>query len=669
MKPVDRPSSQVEYIIPSYEILWIENKSREVALPSEDELRKPLDQLPFISSEGLMLEFEYAENSPRRALLRVAKKDGQLVSPAHLQMIIQSLTFNFEVAVNKYTPLNAVSYWLEPTKENPDAFTLRNPENLKQLESELNFREEVVAGGTQIRLIPSFPLPVMHISLWNGLIPDYALIQNLITFLNTTVTRSYGALTTSGVFVAMLPESIGGGSGGSTTGTPTGGAVNPYDTRAAWRPIPTPWNFVKQRFDAPPAGLDQPVDVYVIDTIPYLTAAGVLGKLNQFAGSPTLHVQTLIQQAVANGKLVVDPVPVTANTSGLSPNVDPDARWHGLFIAGIILSLTKNTTVHLVNAADLNSGYASFPDIVDWLVAKAKGANPNPTASPTPVLVNLSLTTNPAPFRSVDATDLPQLATDLGLTLNETIALLNDSSDRKSELYDWVIGWNYARKLATSVSAASHVPMTDLTRYYATNLNRCIVASAANNRIGDEAMHLQHAGYPARLKGIVSVAALSFANRVADYTHVAKISAQALKDKIATYHPPVGGSNIYEKLATFLDAQGEGFDDDITANGVVIPRSDAFFLFGGTADLVNKNVINSLYLADIGTTQANLTGLAGWSGTSFATAVMTGVLARLCELDQNPVGAVDRALTALRTNIVPVTNRWDAGYYIYMEQY
>ncbi|MBX3082098.1 MAG: hypothetical protein KF716_10735 [Anaerolineae bacterium] len=661
MTPVDSKSSQAENATPAYAMLWIENKSNAAASPSEAELRKTLEQIPAIRAKEIKLEFV---TSGKRGLLRVTRVDNQPVSPELLQQLIQYIIFNYDVAANTSIQSNAISYWLEPNRDDAESFTLHDVERLKQLESEINLLEDVIASGTQIKLVPGFPMPAMHISTWNGQVPNFAVINRVINYVQTTATAAYGAVIASGIFAAVLPESLTGGSGGSTTGTPSGGATNPIDMRASWRPSEN--NIVRQRFNANAATIGQPVDVYVIDTVPYATEADVLAKLRQFATSPNAQVQALVQSAVTNGRLKVDPTPVAANTSALSTTMDPDARWHGLYIAGIILSLTKNTTVHLVRAANEQTGYSSYPDIVDWLVNKAQATNPGGTSSPTPVIVNISMTTNPAPYRYI-VNNRPQLELALGLNAAETTRLINDSQDLSSEIFDWIIGWNYAQQLA---AVPTHSTMADLLSYYSTSQNRCIVASAANAGIGDGATHQQHAGYPARLKGIVSVAAQSRDDNPADYTHVAKMSAKALKEMIGDYTPPAGRPNIYENLATFLDAQGEGFDDNLTVGVNQINRSDAFFLLGGTALAVpNPNLINSLYLADIGSTQANLSGLAGWSGSSFATAVMTGILARLCEIDGNPVGAVDRALVDIRNNVAPLTNNRNAGYYVNMEQF
>lgn len=471
---------------------------------------------------------------------------------------------------------------------------------------------------------------------------------------------------------AMIPESIDGPAGGSGGGTPHGSATVVNNAVVA----PVKWR-VRQRahykkfIDETDQTPGQPVNVFVLDTVPYATKQELIDKIKLFTDSDNPALQEIAQRAVNSIDIIPPGVPNTSGTTGANL-YRADLKWHGLFIAGIILSMLKNpaSKVYLVRAADVESGFSTFQDITSWLIN-----NVNHGDAARPLLVNLSLTTNPEFYRvRPDPDDLVAAFAEAGIALSEHEAnlLTDESTNPESPLFDWLLGWNYDQKNAdpTADPARSAYKATQkLLDLYSSSQNRCIVASAAN--IYGVARNTKHAGYPARLNGIVSVGALGAEDDVADYSHVAKLSADAFQAKMEM----LNNRDLYERLVQFLSLKGEGFDDAFTlANGTSIPRSDAFYVFGGNE--TRKNDINSMYLDDIWSDElqsdiANFCGVSGWRGTSFSAAVITAVLARLCELSDNTPGtAVEKALQKLRADASRIkSNVPNAGYYFEMEQF
>jgi len=240
---------------------------------------------------------------------------------------------------------------------------------------------------------------------------------------------------------------------------------------------------------------------------------------------------------------------------------------HGLFIAGLIHDLAPKAPVTLVPALN-ESGVGNLSLLLAALrqVLDRKDKG-------APQIVNLSLGFRPHPADLVAAwfgLDLP------GTTATFTPApiLQRDGRDRR-----WVAGNG---PLVSRRMDLLQTGLAELGRYLA--LNNCLVVAAAGNDSVAGELRLEPR-LPARFETVLGVAATRLDGKPASYSNVG--DEQRRGDHVATF----GGE------------RGQGF---APLDGVTGIYSGAFPGDG-----------------------PNRTGWASWAGTSFATAIVSGIAANV----------------------------------------
>ena len=383
-----------------------------------------------------------------------------------------------------------------------------------------------------------------------------------------------------------------GANGGMGSGGPSA-PPTPFTTPVGVPPPPIPYQFdVKNPALKQMLGHGQGVEVAILDTLP--TNGALTAAFNAFGQSHPL-IQTLLVN-VPNGPL--KPHPATAQTVARllpfeirdQPYAMPD---HGLFVAGIIHSLAKDATLHLIEVlnphgvGDVQSIAEGF-SIVNGLVA-VPGSKWVVNCS-----FNLNAPTNEDQLREMIA----DLVANPGIITAQDIAdlailLLVAWSGGDAALLAYLLGGQ-----AQGIENACNILFP----------NSGVIAAAGNDTLKTGTLTPTGPRYPAISDSVVGVGALKGTTggvfEAADYTNLA-------------------------------DA----------------PTSIGLTTFGGEPS-PNKGVLG-IYVGDIPGSGPSANGWAYWCGTSFSTPIITGVVAGLLSGPQ-PAANVQAAISTLFSSVPSV---------------
>ncbi|MEO8391788.1 MAG: S8/S53 family peptidase [Chloroflexota bacterium] len=300
------------------------------------------------------------------------------------------------------------------------------------------------------------------------------------------------------------------------------------------------------------------VRVVVLDSSPYGNQPPqFLGRL---AALLAIDHSPFVQHFLNNGTPTITLLPDPDATSGTTSS-QKEISSHGLFIASIIKTIAPEATVevHPVLGRD---GAIILSDLVDYVNLLKPQAVGNQQ-----LLVNISATTQVTDTADHFASIIPELRPFSGDELE-----------------------GFATTAEIDLNA--HQAIADFAA-----VNRRIIAAAGND--GIDSVGKPWPGFPARVKGVLSVGAVDRGGVTTDYTNLARIPAGLSAD-------------AQTRLTNSLE---------VTDNGI--------YAFGG----VPRYGVNGLYVHPGFPNlpgQSNDCGAAYWAGTSFATAITTGYMAWLC---------------------------------------
>jgi hypothetical protein len=386
-----------------------------------------------------------------------------------------------------------------------------------------------------------------------------------------------GALRTNQVEVlGVMPhwhtrahEVSSGGSPGSLPAPVLPGTVRRGARRWRYQPVPDSLR---------PTDGATPIPIAVLDTRVDLAQAHARGEqLRASAGNEQLleTVAWLQQHDVPSEALSQRELDEVARLHAV-PDPDEPRPYHmpdhGLFVSGLIHDLAPRTPLTLLpalddtGAGDLSLLLAALREVLD---------RKQPDA---PQIINLSLGFRPHPAHLAAAWhgfDLPDP------TYRRAAVMFDQNHDQR-----WAAG--HAHEVARR-SDQLQAGLSELGRYL--SLNNCLVVAAAGN--DSEPGHLRlDPRLPARFETVLGVAATTRDSK-----------------KPASYSNVGDERRIGDHVATFGGERGSGFEP---VDGVV-----------------------GIYAGDFPTQGSgraapeNATGWAHWSGTSFATALVTGIAANV----------------------------------------
>ncbi len=406
------------------------------------------------------------------------------------------------------------------------------------------------------------------------------------------------------------PNWLFGGQGHMPGGGPTGRPTpEPKPSATAQSPTPSvlPKPFIKERLDCVMPKMiellrcyevgtqpEQPVNVVILDTAPpepMLTStanstrdnellAWLRGNLNiVYAHDPRLNITFPAADLPPDPALAAADSQVADYYRRYGGYEMPD---HGLFIAGIVHELAPNANIYLIEVLD-KWGRGTIASIASGLAA-IHSIVPNPTA---PMIINMSL------------------CIDFGLAdeILEALPMFSLPFIQRSLaplLFPIQTVQGQKRDLEDSVDSTVRT------------LNAIIVAAAGNEASENNAGQLQapQARYPAAYNAVIGVGALNKDGTRAWYSNQADA-------------PPLIG-------VVTLGGAAEGQPDKISPSRLKSVCAPGTSILGAYSNPKFPDPHGQM-------TIDNESGMAWWSGTSFATAVMSGIFADMA-LQGVPVG-------------------------------
>ena len=344
------------------------------------------------------------------------------------------------------------------------------------------------------------------------------------------------------------------------------------------------------------------VHVAILDTIPSSNLGqAAQGFMQNGAIAPT--TTSLIQYLFTRSpNFTVHPYSNSAELTSLRAYTPPPNHYemsdHGTFIAGIIHTTAPSATIHLYEV--LNSfGLGTLTSMAQGLI---NAVDDNNKRGDTPLIINCSFMLDLVTQSSVS--NLDQL---LNLTNPNTSGLLTKSI---LGVLTWV-----------------------------TSLKNVIVVAAAGNQ-GSPGVR-PYASYPAAFKGVVGVGALP-----KDFPKNAYPSGQ--------YYIAASYSNFSYDPQNKLPRDGFmtfGGEVDQPITGVPISTKGVLGVYLG--NLIRQNSNNTS--ANNPQTMPSSEGWAHWAGTSFAAAIITGLLAaKPAELERSAKSLPGPYLTVEGENVIVV---------------
>jgi hypothetical protein len=386
-----------------------------------------------------------------------------------------------------------------------------------------------------------------------------------------------GALRTNQVEVlGVMPhwhtrahEVSSGGSPGSLPAPVLPGTVRRGARRWRYQPVPDALR---------PTDGATPIPIAVLDTrIDLPRAHSRAEQLRDSAGNDQLleTVEWLQQHAIASGPSPQREWDEVASHHG-PPDPDEPRPYHmpdhGLFVSGLIHGLAPQSPITLLptldemGAGDLSLLLAALRDVLD-------SKQPD-----DPQIINLSLGFRPHPAHLAAAWhgfDLPDP------TYRRAAVMFDQNRDQR-----WAA--SHAHEVARRTDQLQ-AGLSELGRYL--SLNNCLVVAAAGN--DSEPGHLRlDPRLPARFDTVLGVAATTLDSK-----------------KPASYSNVGDERRLGDHVASFGGDRGPGFE----------PRDGVVGIYSG--DFPAQRAGQAA--------PDNATGWAYWSGTSFATALVSGIAANV----------------------------------------
>jgi hypothetical protein len=403
-------------------------------------------------------------------------------------------------------------------------------------------------------------------------------------------------------------------------GGPGAVPVLPNPAVSSMASTPPPWEFTL------PSSLPLPcetergagVEVVVLDSAPPLKTMHQAAERLRARGTPQLLLESLLASdfQVISGQdlfpgsspfLIDQTRPLDAHLSG---NVFRKIKYdlvmdHGLFVAGIIHSIAPKAAIHLVEV--LNAyGIGTLETVAQGLLAAQRIKQ---QAKNGKVVINCSLVLNVPP---------PEL---LAMIADRDPALRGVSS---AELARWSRALEIIIGFLEPTAPRGEEPTAAQQTY--------VVAAAGNDNDPTSKTGTPQARYPASFDTVLGVGALQ-------------------SDKLVPFAP-----TIYSNRSDRPERSGIatlGGVARITPGGAPVsdPRSGMLGIYIGPLRVSTMRGLNLYALSQQRLSQfdfgryLNDSGWARWAGTSFATPVISGVLAALLAVDHpDPVGALRSAM-------------------------
>ncbi|GEM_PF-4982692 len=313
------------------------------------------------------------------------------------------------------------------------------------------------------------------------------------------------------------------------------------------------------------------VNVFVLDVSPYVNNAQTKFEfqVGGLSGIGSGKVHPFVSNFVRNGKFELGIVADALDQveGEFVENREPMAN-HGIFTASIIKTIAPeaNVTIIPIIPVTKDGKLSKMLDILEGIRRDSESI-----LRSSQILVNISAyAESPFMLFSKDS----------------------DSFDNnKNKIFNMEIFKDQITSIREFLLSSENKEMIDP--------NRRIIAAAGNDR--ERTSTQPWPRFPAFVKDVISVGSIRSDTMLTDYSNLAQIPNEA-----AVEH-----KQILDQL------------EIATKNGI--------YAYGGTANEGLKGLyVNDDFYFPNGTKESNLCGVAKWSGTSFATAVVTGYMAWLC---------------------------------------
>jgi hypothetical protein len=254
---------------------------------------------------------------------------------------------------------------------------------------------------------------------------------------------------------------------------------------------------------------------------------------------------------------------------------------HGLFVAGIINSIAPRAELHLYEVLN-RFGVGTFETIAEGLLCALEMRNAKPDNR---LIVNCSLMLGaPEPHDGQPATDRPEIL-------------------RDPEIYRYM-----NRPFQEIITQLEQEGIT-------------VVAAAGNDAHDESDPHRPQVRYPAAFDGAIAVGALPIVNTSNGPWNRASYSNESHRKQRSQPNQP----DFRSRKDGYLTLGGERGKQ----KGVLGIYLDTFPECLIPPELAHENIVEPTHTFDHEFSYApNDTGWAWWSGTSFATPIITGLLAR-----------------------------------------